>query len=81
MVLKKFKIATFNARGLQNTGMWGRFIDAFTQWSRRFRVGAIVVQEHNLHPSREAEMLRQCVEMGITATIGFANVAPDGVHR
>ena len=61
--------------------MWGRFIDAFTRWSRRFRVSAIVIQEHNLHPSREADIVRQCMEMGVTATVGFAPAGPDGVHR
>ena len=79
--LKKFKLATFNARGLQAPNMWGRFLDAFTRWSRRHKVGGIVVQEHNLHPDREGELRRACTDMGVTLVIGFAQAAGDGVHR
>ena len=39
-----------------------------------------LIQEHNLHPSREADIVRQCMEMGVTATVGFAPAGPDGVH-
>ena len=79
-MVNKTRVATYNARRLQSKYMWGRFLDAATRWSRRKRVSAIVVQEHNLHPSRDAELKRQCVCMGITLTIGYAKPAPNGSH-
>jgi hypothetical protein len=80
MMVNKTKIATYNARGLQSKHMWGRFLDAATTWSRRKRVSAMVVQEHNLQPDRDAELKRQCACMGITLTIGYAKPAPNGSH-
>ena len=74
-------VATLNVRGLQAKGSWGRFLDAITRWSRRHKVGAIFVQEHNLSPEREPELHRQARAMGMTAVVGFAPPAPDGVHR
>ena len=80
-MVSRTRIATYNARGLQSKYHWGRFLDAVTRWTRRKRVSAVVVQEHNLDPSRDAELKRQCITMGITLTIGYASPAPDGIHR
>ena len=77
----KLSIATLNVRGLQAPRSWERFLDAVTRWSRRHRVSVIFAQEHNLSPDREPELRRQAGLMGMTAVIGFAQPAPDGVHR
>ena len=74
-------MATFNAGGLQSDGMWGRFLDALLQWSRRMRVGAVFVQEHNLNPQRDAELRAGCADRGMTLTIAYRPAGPDGVHR
>ena len=75
------RIATYNARGLQSPHAFRCFLDAMIRWTRRRRVSAVVVQEHNLHPSREGELVRMCMEHGWTLTVGFAPASPDGVHR
>ena len=41
----------------------------------------VFVQEHNLHPSRKAELERSATGMGISVVIGFAPASPDRVHR
>ena len=79
--MTKLKLATLNARGLQSPGVWGRFLDAVTRWTRRHRVSVVVIQEHNLNPARDAELKRACVGMGMCLTIGYAPASANGVHH
>lgn len=60
--------------------MWGRFLDAITRWSRRRKVDVITVQEHNLHPDRDAALKRGASEVGMTLHIAYAPAAADGNH-
>ena len=61
--MTKLRVTTLNVRGLQAEGVWGAFLDAITRWTRRRRVSAVIVQEHNLHPSRKAELERAATGM------------------
>ena len=77
----KMRIATLNVRGMQSQGSWRGFLDAAIKWTRRNRISVLLIQEHNMPPSRVADAQRDAKIVGLTAVIGCAPPAPDGVCR
>ena len=79
--MPKLRMATYNARGLQGSGQWKRFLQAASPWCDRRNIGVLIIQEHNWHPSTEQKRREEAAEVGAVLAIGWARVGDTGMHR
>ena len=79
--MPKLRVATYNARGLQGSGQWKKFLQAATPWCDRRNIGVLILQEHNWHPSTEQKRREEAAEVGAVLAIGWARVGDTGMHR
>ena len=79
--MPKLRVVTYNARGLQGSGQWKRFLQAATPWCDRRNVGVLIIQEHNWHPSTEQKRREEAAEVGAVLVIGWARVGDTGLYR
>ena len=79
--MPKLRVATYNARGLQGSGQWKKFLQAATPWCDRRNIGVLILQEHNWHPSTEQKRREEAAEVGAVLVIGWARVGDTGMYR
>ena len=79
--MTRLRVASLNMSGAQDGGAWARFLTACAKWAARDGIDVYLGQEHNLNPLRLRELKRMAEHKGFALVIGFAEAAPDGVHR
>ena len=76
----KLKGVSLNARGLQSTGVFNKLVACADTWRVKEKLSVLCVQEHNLDPKRESELIRLAEARGFGIEIGFAQAGQDGTH-
>jgi len=74
----KLSMLTLNVGGLQDKGKLRNFILTARKWMKEFNIDIILIQEHNLHPSRDLEIQR--ISKGLKIIISYAPKGTDGNH-
>ena len=75
------RVASLNMSGAERAGVWARFLRRCVLLVEKDRVDVVLGQEHNLHPSREGELMRWAESKGFALVIAFAPRGEDNVHR
>ena len=79
--MPKLTMLTLNARGMKSKGFMDKALREFQKWKTERKINIATFQEHNLDPKDEEDLIRKAKLKNITLIIGFADKAPDGVHR
>ena len=79
--MPKLTMLTLNARGMKSKGFMNKALREFQKWKTKKNINIATFQEHNLDPQDEEDLIRSAKIKNITLIIGFADKAPDGVHR
>ena len=79
--MTRLRVASLNMSGVERAGVWARFLKRCMELVEKDGVDVVLGQEHNLHPSREGELMRWAEVKGFALVIAFAPRGEDNVHR
>ena len=79
--MTRLRVASLNMSGVERAGVYMKFLRRCVKLLEKDGVDIILGQEHNLHPSREAELKRTAELKGMALVISFAPRGEDNVHR
>ena len=74
----KLSMITLNVGGLQDKGKLRNFILTARKWMKEFNIDILLIQEHNLHPTRDLEIRR--ISKGLKIITSYAPSGSDGNH-
>ena len=79
--MTRLRVASLNMSGAERAGVYGKFLRRCERLAEKDGVDVVLGQEHNLHPSREAELMRVTELKCFALIIAFAPQGVDNVHR
>jgi hypothetical protein len=74
----KLSMLTLNVGGLQDNKKLRNFIVTVRKWIKDLNIDILLIQEHNLHPTRELEIQR--ISKGLKISTSYAPRGTDGNH-